>query len=66
MFHALSAFRRRLEIEDHDAMKMGVVARVAAAVRAERSASRLAVASRTNRVQEDSLGQDGPPRFASC
>lgn len=61
-----SGFLRRSEIEDHDAMKMGVAAPAAAAAKAGRSASRLAAASRTSRTHWGSIDRDGPRRFASC
>lgn len=56
---------RRSETEDHDVTKTGVVAPAAAVVKAERSANRLAAASRTSKAQQDLIDRDGPRRFAS-
>lgn len=46
-------------------MKMEVVAPAVAVAKAEKLASRLVAANRTNRARQDLVDRGGPPRFAS-
>lgn len=64
-FHPIQGFLRKSEIEDHDVMKMAVVAPAVVAEKAEKLVNRLVAVNRMSKVQQDLLGQDGPPRFVN-